>query len=106
MNVTNKTFVSDLCVSPADIPLPPYFTYNNITLNDNEVNKYYQAEVSRNVSSEGYHQAMLSISTVNSTHTLNNSNITCWVNQTVIFRYHLIDIGKFLTLIFIKFGVE
>ena len=97
VNVTNETFTSDWCTSPSVNSLSPYFTLNGDILNGVTFNGRYQVNISRHVSSEGHHQAMLSILAVNST--LDNSMITCWVNSTVIFRYLITCLGKYSTLI-------
>lgn len=92
--VTNESFQSDLCVSPLVTSPAPYFTCtfeNYITLNDAKINELYNASVSRNITSEGHHQALLTILDTNPT--FNNAIITCWVNSAVILQYRLI-IGK------------
>ena len=94
VNMTNVViFQSDVCVSPSVNSPPPYFSLtftNNVTfqLNAAEVNEYYKANVSRSVSPEGHHQAVLTIHAVNST--LNDCTITCWVKSSVRLQYHLI----------------
>ena len=90
--VTNGLFQSNLCVSPLVISPAPYFTctfenYITVTLNDAKINELYNASVSRNITSERHHQALLTILGINAT--FNNSIITCWVNSAVILQYHL-----------------
>ena len=88
--VTNGLFQSDLCVSPLVTSPAPYFICtleNYITLNDAKINELYNASISRNITSEGHHQALLTILGTNAT--FNNSIITCWVNSAVILQYRL-----------------
>ena len=95
MHVTDGIFQSDLCVSPLVTSLAPYFTCtfdDDVTLNNAEINEHYNASVSRNYSTEGHHQAFLTILGANPT--LNNAIITCWVNLAVILQYRLMIVGN------------
>jgi hypothetical protein len=96
--MTNGSFQSDICVSPLRAsPAAPLFTCdfeNGITFefNDAEPNKFYNASISRNITSEGHHWASLIILGPNLT--FNNAIITCWMNSDVILQYRLI-IGNY-----------
>ena len=80
-------FQSEVCRSPDLSPLAPYWEFNGTPLNDDEINAYYGAIVSRDVSGEGHHLSTLSIQAVNLS--LNATVISCLVNRTVVLQYHV-----------------
>lgn len=91
-----EQYHSALCVSPSvTSPAAPYFIYNNVLLSNVEINKLYEANVTRSSSLKGHHQAVVVISALNLT--LNDSTVTCMVNSTVIWKVRLI-IGNLYSL--------
>lgn len=82
-----ERFESDWCTAPLMSSPPPYFTFNGIRLNDDDINAQYGAMVSRSTSLQGHHQAKLVIARVNPA--VNNSTIVCWINSDVLLEYHL-----------------
>ena len=89
-----ETFETDWCTSPHVSSPAPYFTFNGITLNTDELNRQFGATVIRSNGLEGHHQAKLVIASVKKT-TVNDSIIVaCLVNSAVLLEYHLI-IGEY-----------
>lgn len=92
---------SNYCESPsATSRIAPHFKFNNISLNSDTVNEFYQANVTRGSSLDGRHRATLALTALGST--LNGSTVTCLINHsTVIWRVHLITIGTFSAIILV-----
>lgn len=85
-----ETFETEWCTSPQILSPAPYFTFNGIPLNTDELNRQFGATVNRSNSLEGHHQAKLRIASVKPA--VNDSIIivVCLVNSAVLLEYHLI----------------
>ena len=84
-----ERFESDWCTAPLMSSPPPYFTFNGIRLDDDNINAQYGARVNRSTSLQGHHQAKLELVIARVKPSVNNSIIVCWINSDVLLEYHL-----------------